>query len=315
MLIYQVWKQDIDPTDAVNPYTPYTFVDKIPSYDLGLARREAVMLIPGLDGVVSAFGKRSGPLDKKLLTVGFRVLTNRGPVAAHDLLMAAIMGKDDVRLVMKTETGYLRFTNAALVSVSEPHDNMENYYVDFKVTWRIRADWRPRYTESADVWTSAPEYWDGTPPGGNETFGTGGTTNITSVSQVFNVDLRGTAGTDMPTLPTTDGIFYVVGPAGGDSGMSFANESVFVKDQSGKLVPYVFSVNAKLPTSSDSLAVNLASQSCWLNGSPIRPFKPDFQPEYFRYDPNIINVCVFSALGANQLTGGNLTVDMYRKFA
>lgn len=315
--LYQVLKLRFDPTDTYHPYTPYTFVDSQMTMDLGIGRRESVVSLPRSDNTIDGYGTAAGPLDKRYFSWGFRVVTQRGPDAAHDLLMAAVMGNEDVRLVYRTDVKDLRYTTGTLVKVEEVRTIDQNWFVDFKVTWRIRPDWRLQFSEVSDVWQVDTEVFAADD---SEVFPTDGTTTIATATQAFTLDSRGTAGVNMATIDDTGPIIYIVGPAGGDGGMVVTNYSSFAIDKSNNPKEIFFSFPFKLLNSADSVLLNFTTQSFWHNGVPFRPYKPDYQGDvFFRVERNTLNTCTVSGLAsvANPtiLTGGNITVDWWRKFA
>lgn len=313
--LYQVWKADVDPTDVNEGYTPYTFADRMQTYPMGISRREAVTVIPGANGVRSSQGRIAGAFDKRVFPCTFRVLTNRGPDAAHDLLMGAILGRDDVRLVYKTDSGVLRFTNATLLDVKEDRNNNQRYYVDFTVTWRIDTGWRLQYSENADVFLPVVETFAAA---NNEVFASDGSTAITADPLQILIDATGTAGVNLPTIEDTGPKVYIVGPAGGSGGMAFYNYSAWVRDTNGARVHPFFSVPYQLLDSRYNLYMDFGAQT-FVFSFPggyqfFRPFKPDYQPYYTIVEDGIINNYALSGLGTGILTGGQLTFDWQRLF-
>jgi hypothetical protein len=324
--LYQLWKADVDPDDPVNGYVPYSF---IPTGHAGIAnmtmtrdfaRRESVMVIPGMDGVLDGYGRIPGPMDRRDQSFTFRVFTSDGNLdAAYDLLAAQVAPGYPQRLVYLTDSGTQWFTVGSNPRIQHTLTAANNWghggYCDFTVTWRIRPDWRPRYSEASQVFHSVTSFAAST------TFGSLGATTIASTSQPFSVDARGTAGTDLPTLPDSGATITLTGPCGGANGLLVLNYSATAYDSAGTAQPLYFIIPFNLPTSHDSCSLKFASQTFLHNGVPFRPQKPldgaglSYQREWFRIEPGILNSCHVNALGASPLVGGKITVDFWRKRA
>jgi hypothetical protein len=330
--IYQLWNLTYDPTDTSNPdgvYTPYTFV---PAGHAGAAnmsmtrdwgRRESVMSIPEMDGVLSAHGRRSGPSSARYATFSFRVFTNGDNDAAYALLAAQVAPELPQRLVYRTDAGALWFTEGYDAAIKHTLTAANSWgaggYCDFAVTWRIRPYWTKRFSEAADVWGSAAETFDSA---NDETFILPGTTTIASGAQTFTVDARGTAGFDLPTLPDTAPTFYFAGPLGGTGGFLVQNYNALVRDSNGVMQPMMFTVPYQLPDANHAAALNFATQTFQLtSGQYFRPVKPldsqgrSYQRDYFHIMPGVVNNCVVIGLGSGALTGGIVQIDWYKKFA
>lgn len=273
------------------------------------------MAIPGMDSVLDGYGRIPGPMDRRDVSFSFRVFTNDGDLdKAYDLLAAAIAPGYPVRLVYTTDAGEQWFTVGSNPSIKHTLTSANNWnhggYCDFVVAWRIRPDWWTRYSENVSVWPLVPTTFH---VANDEVFSNLGTTAITSANQNFTLNATGTAGIDLPTLPDTAAKIYIVGPAGGDAGIGVSSFTATARDGNGIQQPVFFTLSFKLPTANDSVSLDLGAQSFSHNGVPFRPYKPSYQPHYFRVDPGVVNSGVVTAFGANPLTGGSITVDWRRK--
>jgi hypothetical protein len=321
-----LWDITKDPDDSTAPYTPYSFVPAghlspiNMSMQRDFGRRESIMSIPEMDGVISGHGRHAGPTDVRYITFGFRVFTNGDNDAAYDLLAAQVAPGFPQRLVYQMDSGTLWFTVGYTPSIKQTVTSADNWgaggYCDFSVTWRIRPDWWLRYSETVDVWLPNEGTFD---VANDETFSNDGMTVITSTSQAFTLDARGIAGTNLPTIPDYGAKFYIVGPAGGSAGIGVANNNATVLDGNGASQPVFFTLPFNLPTANDSAFLDFGSQTFYHTTggtyATFRPFKPDYQAHYFRVQPGVLNNCVVTAFGSSPLTGGSVTADWRRKRA
>jgi len=307
-----------DPIDASNPngqYTPYTFrpINMTMGRDFG--RREAVMAIPGMDSVLDGNGRGAGSIDRREQSFGFRVFCPNDDLdAAYDLLAASLGPGTPMRLVYQPDNGPLRYTigsNPKIAHTTVSANKGGASHADFTVTWRIRPDWRWRYSETVQLFPTVATTFA---PTNSETFTARGTTIITANPQPFLVDARGTAGNDLPTLPDTGSTITLTGPCGGDGGIQVANNSITLYDTQGTPFPLYFLLPFNLPTAYDSCSLNFASQTFLHNGRPFRPLKPGWQREWFRIQPGIVNNCALLPINGNVLLGGGVTVDWIRRF-
>lgn len=306
--LFQIWHLNGDPTDAAAPYTPYSFTSGNMQLDVGIARRQSVTTIPGVDGVADGYGSRSGPLDDRILTYTCLVPTAGGPEAARDRLMAALMGTRKVRLVALADDNVtLWFTTGKLIRLDLVLDAEQAFRFTFKAQWRIRPDWRLEFSESAQVFRTGTVFAAGT------TFGSLGTTVVNIDPKTFTIDATGVAGISLPTLPDRGPKITLHGPLGGTAGFLVANNTATTIDPSGAEVPSYFIVPFKLPTAADTAILNFAAQTFTGDGVPFRPTKPAFQSEYFRIDPGVVNQCAIGALGTSIVTGGSISIDWYKK--
>lgn len=308
-----LYQLDRDPADG--GYTPYQFIPINMSMDRSFGRRESVLVIPGLDSVLDAYGRLPGPMDRRDLTFAFRTMTGGDNDAAYDALAAWLAPGTPIRLVFQTDQGGLWYTTASNPHLTLTETSAANWgedgYSDFTITWRIRPDWRLRYSETAERFLGATTFaFDH-----HETFGSRGTTTIAANPQTFLVDARGTAGLDLPTIPDTGPTVTISGPAGGDGGMKVTNTNVLYTDRNGAQQVQQFTIPFKLPTADDSVTLKFAAGSFMHTSSAFRPTKPDYQPEYFTIQPGIQNTCQLIPLGTNPLTGGHVTVDFWRRRA
>jgi hypothetical protein len=286
-------------------------------------RRESIQSIPGMDSVLDQYGRLPGPQDRRDMTFGFRVFTNGDNDAAYDLLAAQVAPGVPQRLVYQTDSDPLclspwytvgsnpRIQHSLTAANSWGHGG----FVDFQVTWRIRPDWRPRFSETAEIFHAASTFAASTH------FGALGTTVIAADPQPFSIDARGTAGSDLPTLPDTGPTITLTGPCGGATGLVIVNDSYTVRDTAGTLHSLTFGLPFSLPTSADSCILKFAGQSFTHNGVAFRPTRPldanglSYQREYFRVVAGVLNSCRVFAQGGGALTGGAIKVDFWKKRA
>jgi hypothetical protein len=315
-----LWDIDRDPDDPAAPYTPYSFLPAgktgVPGLSMGRdwARRESVLVVPSADGVIDGNGRVPGAMERRDFPVAFRVIV--GPSgdldAAYDLLAAQVAPGVPQRLVYQTDSGALWFTvghNPSIRHTLSADNKGLTAFADFTVTWRIRPDWRARYSEASQRFRRGTVFVRGT------TFGSLGSTTIAAASQTFTVDATGTAGFDLPTLPDSGATITISGPAGGLGGMIVQNASDPLTDGVGNPTPTYFTLPFRLNTASDSCTLNLASQTFTVNGQSFRPTKPDWQPWWFRIRPGMVNQCAVVAQGASPLTGGRIKIDWIRRRA
>jgi hypothetical protein len=322
-IIKEIWKYDTDPGDAANPYTPYAFVPTghtsaaNTSFSRDFARRESIVSIPGADGVADAYGRTPGPIDKREATFGFRVFTTDGDLdKAYDLIAAWVAPGYPQRLIYITDAGYTRVYYVANPRYQHTLASANSWgrggFVDFAVTWRVLKVRAP-FSEASDRFTSTTETFN---PAHDETFGSNGTTVIASPTQGFSIDARGTAGLDLPTLADRAPKIVIHGPAGGTGGFTVQNFAATTRDTNGIAQPVQFTVPFYLPTASDSASFDFAAQIFLHNGVPFRPTKPNYQREWFRVEPGVVNSCAFIGLPQGfGLTGGRIFIDWYRYFA
>jgi hypothetical protein len=321
--LYQIWDQFYDPTDAINPYTPYTFKDAQMSMDLALARRESVMTVPGLDGALDQYGSTAAPFDKRYFAWSFRVVTKGGPDAAHDLLMQQLAPDQPVRLVYITDSGDFWFNLGHFVSTEETFTIDQNWYFDFRVKWRIRSDWRKQTSEAAQVFRPATLFVH------LSTFASLGVTVVNTNPKNFTIDATGIAGRTLPTIPDTGPTITLTGPLGGSgqfAGVLVANIHAPVRDEAGSVQATQFLVPFQIPTANDSVTLRFASRSFTRSGpsfpgggGPLsgttRLVKANYQPWYFKITPGKVNSCSVTGQGTSPLTGGRIKVDWWRKRA
>lgn len=318
-----LWQLDVDPTDGAAPYTPYSFVPlghRSPinmSMQRDFGRRESIMSVPSMDGVLSGHGRRAGPTDVRYVTFSFRVFT-ADLDAAYDLLAAQVAPGVPQRLVYQMDSGALWFTIGYTPSIKQTVTAANSWgaggYCDFAVTWRIRPDWRPRYSETAPPTYSATNS-EVYRTDNSETYSMQGVTNITLATTPFTMDSTGVAGVNLPTIDDTGPAFYITGPAGGSLGIAVANYSAMIADKLGVMQPTYFTIPFNLPTAHDTAYCDFAKQSFYHNGTPFRPLKPDYQHGWFIVKAGIVNQCTVGALGTSPLTGGQITHDFWRKRA
>jgi hypothetical protein len=282
-------------------------------------RRDAIGVAPGVDGVFDSYGAAGGPIDKRDQAFSFRKMTNGQNDAEYDRLMAWIAPGRRIRLVYQADDGatlwYTTASDARLVhTLASATSWGTGGYVDFAITWRIRPDWRPRLSESAEVFHLGSLFVLGS------TFSNVGTTTIAANPQPFTVNATGVAGVNLPTLPDRGPTVTVWGPVGDDGGFTVSNLTATTIDPSGAEVPTYFKVPFKLPTANDSATMNFAAGRCTHTTAAgattvFRPFKPAYQGEYFRIDAGKTNSCTFSVsnFGGTILTGGKIKVDFWRK--
>lgn len=319
-----LWDIDADP-DVAPTYVPYSFVPlghQSPvnmSMGRDFARRETVVVIPGVDSVLSYNGRNPGAMERRDQPFSFRVFSSDND-AAFDLLAAQIAPGVPKRLVYVTDSGQQRFTNGydSKIQSTLVTANKAGWsgYQDFNVTWRIRPYWTLRSPEApAQPVRFSPLHTEVFSPLHNERFLAPGMTPIVSASQAFQLDATGTAGKDLPTIPNRAMLFYFQGPMGGDDGIEVINYDSWIKDKTGAKVQRLFTLPFNLPTSADSAFCDFPRMKFWHNGIGFRPYKPDYQPEYFQVENGIINNCAVNGLGANILTGGYLDKTWYKWFA
>lgn len=277
------------------------------------ARRESVLVVPGADSVLDAFGAGAGPMDRRDQSFSFRRFTHGNNDAVYDTLAAWLAPGLPLRLVYQTDQLGLWYTvgyNPRIALTETSGGNWgEDGYLDFTITWRIRPDWRARFSEDSERFTSVSRFAPGT------VFGGTGTIPITANPQAISIDARGTAGLDLPTLPDTGATISVHGPVGGSLGFRVTSFSAFAVDASGTKQPLYFDVPFPLPLATDSVTLNFASQTFLHNGAPFRPVKPAYQSHYWEIAPGVLNGGQVAALGTSPLVGGLIRFSWFRKRA
>jgi hypothetical protein len=276
------------------------------------ARRESVQSIPSMDGVLDGYGRVPGPMDRREVAFSFRVLLDDGDLdRAYDLLMAAIGPGTPVRLVYQTDQGALWYTTASNPAVQHTVTSGNNWghggYCDFQVTWRIRPDWRPRYSEAAEVFHVNTLFVAGT------RFGSAGSTVILAQTQSFTIDATGIAGSNLPTIPDYGVTITVNGPLGGSVdvngqlGFRVVNGTLTVRDSTGAQQQSYFDVPIQLVDAFNGVTLKMDRQSFTFNGIPFRPRKPAYQPWYFGVKPGVVNSCAVVGLGQGTHLGYSVT--------
>jgi len=279
-------------------------------------RRESLMSIPGMDSALSGHGRRSGPIDTRYETFGFRVVTPDLD-AAYSLLAAQVLGGRPVRLVYRTDSGALWYTIGYTPSIKHTltaKNSGLTPHADFSVTWRIRPYWTLRYSEASDIWTENPgDLWT---EDATDLWGAGFVTAIADTGggvTTFNIDATGTAGANLPTLPDTGPVITINGPAGGAVGIQIVNYATTVIDTGGAITPGYFGMPQLL--AGQSALLDCGAQSFTIQGVPFRPVKRVFQPGYLRIEAGKVNTIQVQPIGASPLFGGAINIDWYRKFA
>jgi hypothetical protein len=314
-----IWKLYDDP-DGSSPYTPYSFVPvghlspMMMVLGRDFVRREAVQVVPSMDGVLDGYGRQPGPMDRRDLAFSFRIFVTDGDLdKAYDLLAAQIGPGDPVRLVYRTDAGAQWFTIGYSPRIQHTLAAANRWgqqgYCDFTVTWRIRPDWRPRFSEASDVWGTNDGIWgvaDGVWGGSySQALATDGAGVV--------LDLSGTAGLNLPTIPDTGPVFTITGPFGGDNGfVIFGSQKT--RDDLGNVVTLQVQVPRRVLVN-QACILDCARPRFLLAGAPFRPIKPAYQKEYLRVDPGVLNTWTFTNAGPSGTAGGAVVIDAWRKRA
>jgi hypothetical protein len=278
-------------------------------------RRESVQSIPGLDSVLDQYGRTGGPMDRRDMTFSFRRFTGSADLDAdYDRLAAWLAPGNRMRLVYQTDSGAQWFTVASNPRIQNTVTAANNWnnggFQDFTVTWRIRPDWRPRFSQASDVWGTNDGVW-GTADGN---WGGAFTIPLTSATTNFTVDATGVAGSTLPTLPDTGPVITIDGPYGGTLGIVIANNSSFFTNAAGVRT----SVQLTLPFAlgyNEEIVLDCARQKFTYKGTPFRPIKDPAQPVWFRIDPGIVNSIGVACNGTSIATAGAIILDWFKKRA
>lgn len=318
--LQQLWKLTAAPDDPQFPYTPYSFVPvgHLSPINMSLsrdfARREIIQVIPSMDSVLDGYGGLPGPMDRRDLAFSFRVFTPDGDNdKAYDLLAAQIAPGYPMRLVYMTDSGTQWFTVGYSPRIQQTLTTENKFgrsgFCDFTVTWRIRPDWRPRFSETADVWGINDGVW-GTNDG---VWGGSFAQPLAGNGAGVALDMTGTAGANLPTIPDTGPSMRITGPYGGDFGFKIQGSQTTMNDL-GVIATLQIQVPGKVLLN-QSCVIDCARPQFTLNGAPFRPIRPAYQKEYLRVDPGVVNTWIFTVLGPNPVVGGSVVVDAYRKRA
>jgi hypothetical protein len=287
-----------------------------------IARRESVLSIPKMDGVLSGNGRNPSPRARTDVTFAFRVFVADGNLdRAADLLYAQVAPGVPQRLVYTTDLGTLRFAVAYDASVRHTLTAANSWggggYCDFAVTWRIDG-WRAQIPEGASVWAidkaDPSPMWAATGAGVAVYWLNGGFA-LPSATTAFTLDATGTVGGTQPTLADTGPVITIQGPFGGQFGILIVNQDVLVPDSTGALVPMQLLIPTYAPSANDVIVVNCATQTFTGSGVPLRPQKIPLRDTTFQINPGIVNHCYAQCFGPSPLTGGVLTVSWWRRFA
>jgi hypothetical protein len=293
------------------------------------ARREIVTVVPSVDGVLG--GNIPGAIDRLDQTFQFRVFTNGDNDRAHALLAAQLAPGLPQRLVYQTDAGTLWYANAYNPSIRHSLTSGNQWgnvgFVDFTVTWR-RTPWTPRFSQNADIWGYNDGIW-----GINDgLWGVNQYAVLNSTATYINVDATGTAGVDLPTIPTTDAHMTVNGSFGGD-GQPIATDgsqvSIAIINYSNMVVTPSGAIDAGylwLPPPALGFGsyfdLDFASQTFLRvdpNGviAPFRPKKPSYQPFYFQIEPGMQNAVGVFGIGLNNTArvNGTISLDWFKYFA
>jgi hypothetical protein len=313
-VLLALWDQFLDPDDPVTPYTPYSFLPTgktgIPKMSMtrDWGRRESVVSIPGLDSVLDQYGRQPGPMDRRDVTFAFRVIVGPGGDldAAYDLLAAQVAPGYPQRLVYQTDSGGLWFTvgsNPRIQHTLVADNRAMTAYVDFTVTWRIRPDWRLRYSQASDVWGVNDGIW-----GVNDgIWGALHSIALPTNPTLFSVDATGTAGTNLPTIPDTGPVVTITGPFGGDGGIILLNSSAPLRDPAGNASSVQLTLPYKLRNFSESIILDCAARRFLHNGVPFRPVKFTWQRVFFQITAGKVNNLGLYCVGANPLSGASVS--------
>jgi hypothetical protein len=316
----EIWDARYDPTDAANPrgtYTPYRFVPAnhtgVPGMSMGrdFARRESVLVIPSLDGVLDGNGRNAGAMDRRDQSFTFRLFLDDGNLdRAYDLLSAQLAPGVPVRLVYLTDGGFEWLTVGSNPRIQHTVTAANNWgvggYADFIVTWRIRPDWRRRFPSNIAIWgTDAVEGVYGSDAAEGVWVDT--SVPLTAALVSFTADNTGTAGYDLPTLPDTGPTVIITGPCGGADGMRLRNNDVVIVAPDGTLDTMYTTILHPL-AAGESYTLALAARSCLRNGmnAPRDLAKPPWQREYLRIEPGIVNHLSLEPLGLGPVGGGSI---------
>lgn len=281
------------------------------------ARRESALVIPSMDSVLDAYGQGGGPMDRRDQSFTFRVFT-ADLDAAYDLLAAQVVHGAPVRLRYLTDTGGEWLTIAYNAKIQHTLTSSSHWgtggVAEFTVIFRIRPYWTQRFSHASDVWG----YNDGVWGASDGTWGGAGIVPLSAASVNFNLDNTGTAGFDLPTLPTTGLTLTITGGTdgfGGTGGILIVNGSAFRRDPSGALVAYNLTV-PQVPPGAE-MVIDTGKQRFTLSGVPFRPVKDPWQREWFIVEAGIVNGCSITALGSSQLFGSSaaLLADYFKRRA
>jgi hypothetical protein len=266
-----------------------------------------------MDSVLDGNGRNPGPMDRRAQPFSFRVFTNGDNDAAYDLLAAQMAPGVPQRLVYQTDSGALWYTVGSNPRIQHTLAAANSWgaggYVDFTVTWRIRPDWRPRFSQASDIWGTNDGIW-GVSDG---IWGSAFTVTLSSNPCSFTLDATGVAGSTLPTIPDTAPTITITGPFGGTGGIGLYNLSAYFRFTDGSLQPYQLILPYQCPSAHDTYALNLASQTFLFNGVPFRPQRPLGQPYWWIVKPGIVNNCTIQAAGGGALTGGSVAIDWWKK--
>jgi hypothetical protein len=246
-------------------------------------------------------------MDRRDMSFGFRVIVGPGGNidAAEDTLRAWIAPGYPQRLVYQTDSGALWYTvgyNPSIKQTTVADNKAMTAYVDFTVTWRIRPDWRPRFSEASDVWGVNDGVW-GTNDG---IWGAAFAVALNANPTTFTIDATGVAGSNLPTIPDTGPVFTLTGVFGGDSGIVITNNTALVTNTTNARVPMNLGLPSKLLAGSTWVA-DCGAQRFTLNGTLLRPTRPAYQREWMRIVPGVVNTLSITAYGTNALVGGSVT--------
>jgi hypothetical protein len=254
-------------------------------------------------------------MDRRDITFSFTLPTAGDNDAAYDALAVWIVPGVPIRLVYQLDSGALWYTTAYNGHIQQTETSGGNWghggLLNFTITWRIRPDWRPEFSEASDVWGVGDGIW-GVSDG---LWGAVNRVTVTTDPFTFTLDARGTAGNDLPTIPDTGPLIQLTGPLGGTNGLLIQNSSpgALVMNRQGIMSPRYFIVPQLL--SGQTAYYDFARQYFISNGVVVRPFKPDYQPTYTIISPGELNTISLVGQGTGILTGGNIIWDWWRRRA
>jgi len=290
----------------------YTFTPIDISQDLGVARTSASYSILGVDGAVDPYGTAPDPLSKHDFKWNFRVFTGMNRLSsddARDQLLRAVAHGRPTQLVYVADNGSQRLNTGKFLSAPITIAAISQFYIDFTVTWELDDPiWRSPYPPNTRIYGVGVQVYGQT----NPTIRYGDTSfALATATTNYTADVTGNAILGVPSAPDKAPILSVTGPFGGANGFTITNTDVSYNVAGGRL-PMSMTISQPIPAGSQ-IVIDCGAKSVRLNGASAYSLfsYPDYQPEWFRLEPNILNHLSFACNGGGALTGGNAILSFF----
>lgn len=267
-------------------------------------RPMSTYVVPGMNSPMDAIGDAANAMSSRQLSFTFvrpyavvNGVKETFSEAQADFKRMVAHGKR-MTAVRKTTTGTLQFGRVKLTSLPDKPSADDDIAAVFTATFDLTPPWwNDLHATSAHVYDLGGLVYDvGNIIYDDDAF------HLNATSLTVQVD------SVAATLPDYGAQFVFYAPFGGDSGIRLTNQSVFPNMS--------FTIPIKL-TGTQMLVIDAATEAVRLNAIP-RPdllIIPRGQFDVMILEAGLKNNLLVESLGANQLSGGKLSIESLNKYA